>query len=109
MQSFDFSGRSVFVAGGTNGINLGIAEAFASAGAKVAVLGRSPERLSEAERRLRAFGGMVLGFSADVRNAEATAEALEAAHEGFGPLDVIVSGAAGNFPATAIGMSANGF
>lgn len=109
MQSFDFSGHSVFVAGGTSGINLGIAEAFASAGAKVAVLGRSPERLSEAERRLRTFGGMVLGFSADVRNAEVTAGALKAAYEGFGPLDVIVSGAAGNFPATAIGMSANGF
>ena len=62
MQSFDFSGRSVFVAGGTSGINLGIAEAFASAGANVAVLGRSPERLSEAERRLRAFGGTVIGI-----------------------------------------------
>src|SRR5689334_2689920 len=109
MQQFDFTDRSVFLAGGTSGINLGIAEAFAAAGAKVAVLGRSPERLGEAERRLRAFGAAVLGFSADVRNADATAAALKATHDRFGPLDVIVSGAAGNFPAAAIGMSANGF
>ena len=32
---FDFSGRSVFVAGGSSGINLGIAHAFAAAGAHV--------------------------------------------------------------------------
>ena len=35
--NFDFTGKSVFVAGGSSGINLGIAEAFAKAGAKVAI------------------------------------------------------------------------
>ena len=29
---FDYAGRTVFVAGGTSGINLGIAQAFAAAG-----------------------------------------------------------------------------
>ena len=48
----DYSGKVVFVAGGTSGINLGIAEAYASAGAKLAVLSRSPERVSEAVTRL---------------------------------------------------------
>ena len=33
----DFSGTTVFVAGGTSGINLSIAEGFAAAGARVAV------------------------------------------------------------------------
>ncbi|MBE7417558.1 MAG: SDR family oxidoreductase [Ideonella sp.] len=33
---FDFSGRKVFVFGGTSGINLGIAEAFAERGAVMA-------------------------------------------------------------------------
>ena len=45
MQTFDFTGRTVFVAGGTSGINLGIAEAFAEAGARLAVMSRSPERV----------------------------------------------------------------
>jgi NAD(P)-dependent dehydrogenase (short-subunit alcohol dehydrogenase family) len=39
--SFDFSGKRVFVFGGTRGINLGIARCFAAAGAKVAVASRS--------------------------------------------------------------------
>jgi NAD(P)-dependent dehydrogenase (short-subunit alcohol dehydrogenase family) len=108
-QSFDFSGRAVFVAGGTSGINLGIAEAFAAAGAKVAVLGRNAERLRDAEQRLRARGGAVLGLSADVRDAEATAAALKSVHQVFGAIDVVISGAAGNFPAPALGMSPNGF
>jgi len=108
-DAFDFSGRAVFVAGGTSGINLGIAEAFAAAGAKVAVVGRSPERLAQAIETLRAISPDVTGFSADVRNAEAIAGALKSAYEAFGPLDAVVSGAAGNFPAPALGMSPNGF
>ena len=50
-----------------------------------------------------------MGFSADVRNAETTAAALKTAHEKLGPLDVVVSGAAGNFPSRAVDMSPNGF
>jgi NAD(P)-dependent dehydrogenase (short-subunit alcohol dehydrogenase family) len=37
------------------------------------------------------------------------AEALRRAHGRFGPIDVLVSGAAGNFLAPALGMSPNGF
>ena len=109
MQAFNFSGRTVFVAGGTSGINLGIAEAFAQAGAKLAVMSRSQERVEAAQKQLRAHGGEVVGFAADVRNAEATAAALKSAHDALGNFDVVVSGAAGNFPAPALGMSTNGF
>ena len=109
MQAFDFKDRCVFVAGGTSGINLGIAEAFAAAGAKTAVMSRSQARVDEAVLRLRAFGGEVLGFAADVRNAEATLSALKAASASLGAIDILVSGAAGNFPSPALGMSPNGF
>jgi NAD(P)-dependent dehydrogenase (short-subunit alcohol dehydrogenase family) len=40
----DFSGTTVFVAGGTSGINFGIAEGFAAAGARLAVMSRSARR-----------------------------------------------------------------
>jgi len=107
--AFDFAGKTVFVAGGTSGINLGIAEAFAAAGAKLSVVGRSQERLDAAQRTLRSHGGTVVGFSADVRDAEAIAAALKSTHDALGAIDIVVSGAAGNFPSPAVGMSANGF
>jgi len=109
MQAFDFTGKTVFVAGGTSGINLGIAEAFAKAGAKLAVVSRSQNRVDEAQRQLRLYNGEVVGLSADVRNVEAISAALKTAHGSLGEIDILVSGAAGNFPSPALGMSANGF
>ncbi len=108
-DAFDFNGRTVFVAGGSSGINLGIADAFARHGASVAILSRSADRIAGALAQLRAHGGAAEGYSADVRDAAAVADALGQAHARFGPIDVLVSGAAGNFLAPALGMSANGF
>jgi NAD(P)-dependent dehydrogenase (short-subunit alcohol dehydrogenase family) len=106
---FDFSDRHVFVAGGSSGINLGIAEAFAERGARVAIASRSAERIAGALARLRRHGGEAEGYPADVREPAQIAGALAAAHARFGAIDVLVSGAAGNFVAPALGMSANGF
>ena len=46
--TFDFTGRTVFVAGGTSGINLGIARAFAAAGARLGVASRSRDKVDAA-------------------------------------------------------------
>lgn len=105
----DYAGQTVFVAGGSSGINLGIAQAFARQGARVAIASRSRERVDAAVAGLRALGAQALGFSADVRDPEAIGAALAAAHADFGAIDVLVSGAAGNFVAPALGMSPNGF
>lgn len=107
--SFDFSGCNVFVAGGTSGINLGIAKGFARAGANLVVLSRSQEKVDVAEAELQQFGGRVLGYSADVRDGERLQEVFAAAHGELGMFDVLVSGAAGNFPAGVNSMSSNAF
>jgi NAD(P)-dependent dehydrogenase (short-subunit alcohol dehydrogenase family) len=108
-QVLDFTGSVVFVAGGTSGINLGIAEEFARKGAKLAVLSRSQEKVNAAVQKLRGYGSEAIGFSADVRNYDAVETSLRETREKLGQIDVLVSGAAGNFPAPALGMSANGF
>lgn len=105
----DFQDKAVFVAGGSSGINFAIAQAFAVRGARVAIASRSLDRVQTAVAKLCESGSEALGFAADVRDAEAIADALAQAHAAFGDLDVLVSGAAGNFVAPALGMSAKGF
>ncbi|MFF2773811.1 SDR family oxidoreductase [Streptomyces sp. NPDC058052] len=106
---FDFSGRTAVVFGGTSGINLAIAEAFAARGASVAVASRKKVNVDAAVRRLAAHGNPVRGFVADVRDMGAVEEVFRSVRSEFGPVDVLVSGAAGNFLAEAKDLSANGF
>jgi NAD(P)-dependent dehydrogenase (short-subunit alcohol dehydrogenase family) len=108
-QYFDFSGKSVLVVGGTSGINLGIAEAFATNRAKVALVGRSKERMDSALSRLSACRGEAIGHCADVRDLDAIEQAIGEISAQIGSIDVLVSGAAGNFPASALDMSPGGF
>jgi NAD(P)-dependent dehydrogenase (short-subunit alcohol dehydrogenase family) len=108
-SAFDFRNRHLFVAGGSSGINFGVAQAFARAGARVSVISRSADKVTAAAARLEALGTQALGIAADVRHPEAVERALGQARERFGPIDVLLSGAAGNFLARALDMSPNAF
>lgn len=104
-----FHGRHVIVFGGSTGINFGIADAFARQGADVTVVSRSRENVQAAVERLSAHGHRAAGACADVRDFESVGLALSESVGRFGPVDVLVSGAAGNFLCPAQRMSANGF
>lgn len=106
---FAFEGRHLFVAGGSSGINFGVAQAFARAGARVTLISRSADKVAAAAAAVQALGTQALGIAADVRDPEAVASALAQAEERFGPIDVLLSGAAGNFLARALDMSPNAF
>ena len=102
-------GKVAVITGGGSGINLAIAERFAEQGASVGLIGRTKEKLDKAASDIEAAGGKAAGFPADVRGYEVLASAIRSARERFGEIDILVCGAAGNFPAPALGMSANGF
>ncbi|MGL6124292.1 MAG: SDR family NAD(P)-dependent oxidoreductase, partial [Shewanella sp.] len=50
---FNYQGKNVVVVGGTSGINLAIAIAFAQAGANVAVASRSQDKIDAAVLQLQ--------------------------------------------------------
>jgi NAD(P)-dependent dehydrogenase (short-subunit alcohol dehydrogenase family) len=105
---FDFTNKTVVVFGGTTGINLAIAEAFAGAGARVAVASRKPDNVDTAVARITQSGGDARGFVADVRDFESVAAAFAGVRAEWGTVDVLVSGAAGNFLAEVNSLSPNG-
>jgi 3-oxoacyl-[acyl-carrier protein] reductase len=84
---FDFSGARVLVTGGSNGIGLGIAQAFVAAGAHVTITGRRA-RAADYEHDLSAFAYQPL----DVRDGPAIARV----GGGLDRLDVLVNNAGAN-------------
>ncbi|HEY3263023.1 MAG TPA: SDR family NAD(P)-dependent oxidoreductase [Pseudonocardiaceae bacterium] len=68
MDPLDFTDKTVFVAGGTSGINRSIAEGFARAGARVAVMSRSQDKVDATVARLTELGAQAGGGAADVRD-----------------------------------------
>ncbi len=103
------AGRHVFVTGGSSGINLGIAERLAAHGARVSINGRKLDKIEAAVAGIIAAGGSARAAPADVRDHAALEAAIQGSVDAWGEIDILVSGAAGNFPAPAVGISSNGF
>ena len=86
---FDFSGARVLVTGGSGGIGLGIARAYAQAGASVAITGRRA-KASDYDADLGGFEY----HSLEMRDAAGIARLPRA----LGSLDVLVNNAGENYP-----------
>lgn len=109
-QSDLLKGKVALVAGGTSGINLAIAKGLGNVGATLILLGRNPEKAAAAEAEVKSeTGAEVISVTADVRDPEAIEAVIKSSVEKLGKLDIVISGAAGNFPAPAIGISPKGF
>lgn len=103
-----FSGKNAIVFGGTSGINLGIAKMLAEKGAHTFLVSRSSEKVESAVAEIVAAGGKASGCPADVRDFDQVEAAVAKAVE-LGEIDIVISGAAGNFLAPAAEMSSNAF
>ena len=101
--------KVAFVTGGGSGIGQRMAERFAEHGAKVVLVGRKQEKLDAAAAVIHSAGGFATTAALDVRDYAAVEAAVKKTREELGEIDILLCGAAGNFPAPVAGMSANGF
>ncbi|MGW4047492.1 SDR family NAD(P)-dependent oxidoreductase [Streptomyces sp. NPDC004721] len=88
--------RVALVTGSSRGIGAGIAELFATEGARVVLHGRDADALESVSAKIAAAGGEVLALTADLTRFDEI-EALRTHIEAeFGPVDVLVTNAGGN-------------
>ena len=101
-------GKTVLITGGGSGLGLSMAGRFLELGARVAIAGRSEERLQEAANQLKA-PGRLFTHPCDVRDATQVETLTAALWDQFGGVNVVVNNAAGNFLAATEDLSANAF
>lgn len=70
--------KYTLITGGTSGIGLATAQAFIAEGARVAVTGRNPDTLAEAERILGDKAWVIPTDAGDISSQKALAETLTA-------------------------------
>src|SRR5258708_6199381 len=103
------AGKTTVITGGGTGLGRSMALRMAGLGAKVGLVGRRREPLEETAGAIRAKGGQAAFASADVREPEAVARAVDALEAELGPVNQLVNNAAGNFLAASEDLSPNAF
>lgn len=91
--SFSLEGKVALVTGGSRGIGLAIAKAYAEAGAKVAISARKQDALDVAAKDV---GRGCVGIASHAGDASAQADLVAKVVERFGRLDILVCNAATN-------------
>ncbi|MCB5199083.1 SDR family oxidoreductase [Loktanella sp. TSTF-M6] len=90
MKNFDMTGKTALITGASRGIGAAAARAFAAAGANVVLVARSRENIVEIAGEI---GEKALAVPCDVSRYWEVEQAVGAAIETYGAIDIIVNNA----------------
>lgn len=94
LPAWNLTGRVAIVTGGSRGLGLAIAGAYAAAGARVVIASRKREACEEAAAAIAAASGQeCLGVACHVGRWADCDRLVEVAYERFGAVDVLVNNA----------------
>lgn len=93
---FSLADRVAVITGGTGVIGRVLTSGLVAAGARVAILGRRPDRLDADVRAIADSGGDAIGIVADVTDEPSLREARDRVMERWGRVDILVNAAGGN-------------
>jgi len=88
-----FSGKKVFITGGSSGIGKQLAADFLRAGAHVTIAADQPEKLEAARRELASFSPSIVSYVCDVGELTQVRSVAAAYLEKFGAPDILISNA----------------
>ena len=97
-KQFRLDGKTALITGAGRGIGRGIAQAFAAAGADVALLSRTRSDHDDVAAGVARLGRKAIVLPCDVGDNEALSQAVETAVSELGRLDVLVNNAGGAGP-----------
>ena len=89
----DLKGQTALVTGASRGLGRAIALAFGKAGANVACVARSADKLKETVDAVVAAGGVAEAFTCDVSQGKSVDEVVDKVVERFGGLQILVNNA----------------
>ncbi len=92
-RDYSFRDRTVIITGGTRGLGLAMARRFADEGARVWLVARSTEELTQAADELAARGGWVRTIAADIRRPDHIGRIVDTVVAKGDPIDVLVNNA----------------
>ncbi|MEU0092403.1 SDR family oxidoreductase [Kribbella sp. NPDC006257] len=98
-MSKPLTGRVAVITGASSGIGEAAAEHLAGLGARVAVLARRADRLSDLVARIEKDGGTALAIAADVTDVAAVRAAADQVAAEFGGTDLVLNNAGVMLPA----------
>jgi NAD(P)-dependent dehydrogenase (short-subunit alcohol dehydrogenase family) len=104
-----FEGQVAIITGGGSGIGLCTARTFAELGAKIAICGRTEEKLLAAKKELETLGATVYVATCDIRDPEQIARFIDGVVAALGDITILVNNAGGQFPTAAETLSAKGW
>ena len=92
-MKLSFQDKTVLITGGSEGIGFAAAAAFGKAGARVAICGRNPDKLEQAETRLKDMGVKTYAQTCDVAKTQQFREFADHAERQLGAIDVFINNA----------------
>jgi NAD(P)-dependent dehydrogenase (short-subunit alcohol dehydrogenase family) len=96
-KTYDFTGRTIVITGGTGVLCGTMAQALANCGANVAILGRDEKKGAAVLEKISGQWRSVM-VTADVLDAASLKAAAQRVIEEFGQIDGLINGAGGNSP-----------
>ena len=104
MNIFDLNGKVALITGGNSGIGNGMAITLAKAHAKIAIIGKDIDKLSQAKTEIEGLGTECFALKADITNPAEVKVAVDTIIAHYSRIDILINNAGTSLVAPAENM-----